>query len=452
MVRDLRNAVMEVNTVFGNGNRGENFHQTIAFMDDTGVEDNVVNLYPEIEYQTLEGFGGAITEAAGYVYSLLSDVEKKELMHAYFSKEGMHYALVRIHIDSCDFCLDQYCALNDEKDPEKIDLSRIEKYILPMLRDAYGEAEKNGIKLKIMLSPWSPPAFMKSNKSRIHGGRLLKEYYGAYADYLCRYIIEFQKYGFEVSRMSMQNEPNASQTWDSCVWSASEQKEFLRDYLYPQMQKCGLENIEIFLWDHNKERLYENMRDIIDEETDKMVAGAAFHWYSGDHFEALDLAGRIYPDKKLILSESCIELCKFDRNDGFKAACSLAHEMIGDLEHGMSAFYDWNMLLNSAGGPHHVENDCLSPFMYDEKRKRLEENLIAKYYRVIAGKIVSGSVRIASTKYTQDIDVTSWKRQDDSIVMIILNKTDENKKITVRINGKIAETLVYPHSISSLEI
>ena len=90
--------------------------------------------------------------------------------------------------------------------------------------------------------------------------------------------------------------------------------------------------------------------------------------------------------------------------------------------------------------------------MYDEKEKRLEENLIAKYYRVIAGKIVPGSVRIASTKYTQDIDVTSWKRQDDSIVMIILNKTDENKKIIVRINGKIAETLVYPHSISSLEI
>ena len=112
--------------------------------------------------------------------------------------------------------------------------------------------------------------------------------------------------------------------------------------------------MEIFLWDHNKERVYEWMRDIIDPETDGLVAGAAFHWYSGDHFEALDLARRRFPDKKLIISESCIEFSKFGGEDALQSALRLSHEIIGDLNHGMTAFYDWNLLLDERGGPNHV--------------------------------------------------------------------------------------------------
>ena len=119
-----------------------------------------------------------------------------------------------------------------------------------------------------MLSPWSPPAFMKTNGSRRFGGRLREDCYSQWAKYLCRYIKEYQNLGFSVKLLSIQNEPKAKQPWDSCLYTAQEEKRFLQEALYPQLQKEGLGEISVCIWDHNKERCFERARDIIDAETD----------------------------------------------------------------------------------------------------------------------------------------------------------------------------------------
>lgn len=180
----------------------------------------------------------------------------------------------------------KYEADSDPEDTEfaKFSFERVEKYILPLLDAA--EAAYGG-KLDIMLSPWSPPAAMKSNQERNHGGKLLPEYRVQWAEYICRYIEEYRKRGYHVKMLTLQNEPKAVQTWDSCIYTAQEQKEFLRDYMWRALCAHGLDDIEIYLWDHNKERVFEWAQTIIDDETTHMVAGMAFHWYSGDHFEAL---------------------------------------------------------------------------------------------------------------------------------------------------------------------
>ena len=146
------------------------------------TENRVVNLYPSVTDQTFLGFGGAITEAAAVTYAQMSEAQKTELLSAYFAPDRMNYQFVRIPIDSCDFSIGEYCGYTESGEP---DFSRMEQAILPMLRDAERVA---GRKIPVMLSPWSPPAFMKSNGSRQHGGKLLPEYYGAWADYLCRYV------------------------------------------------------------------------------------------------------------------------------------------------------------------------------------------------------------------------------------------------------------------------
>lgn len=148
-----------------------------------------------------------------------------------------------------------------------------------------------------MLSPWSPPAFMKTNKDKNHGGRLKEEYRGMWAEYLCRFLEGYRKKGVTVKRISIQNGPAAVQIWDSCVYSAGEGKEFLRDYLYPALCAHGLTDLEIFIWDHNKERLLERALETIDADTDRMITGMAFHWYSGDHLEALQMAHEKFPKK-----------------------------------------------------------------------------------------------------------------------------------------------------------
>ena len=129
------------------------------------------------------------------------------------------------------------CPIHLTGELKTFSFSRTEKYILPMLADAENAAGK---KLKLMLSPWSPPAFMKTNGERKHGGSLKPEYREFWADYICRYILEFRKRGYEVQRISLQNEPKAVQPWDSCIYTAREEKEFLRDFMYPALQKHDL--------------------------------------------------------------------------------------------------------------------------------------------------------------------------------------------------------------------
>lgn len=422
--------------------------QKIEFIDDIGIENEVVNLYPEIEKQRLEGFGGAITDAAGYVYAQMNQDQKNRMLDMYFSDKGLDYSLVRIPMDSCDFSTHMYSAMEDEKDIELETFSfyDTEKYIIPLLEDAQKRSNKS---LKIMLSTWSPPKFMKTNNSRIGGGKLKEEYQKIWAKYFCKYIKEFQKRGYQIERVSIQNEPNAVQKWDSCVYTSEEEKNFLRDYLYPTFEEYSLYDIEIFIWDHNKERMFERAREVIDQDTDCMITGVAFHWYSGDHFEALDLVREYYPNKKLILSESCLEFSKYDRLLEEENAAKLAHDMIGNLNHGMVAFYDWNILLDENGGPNHVKNFCDAPYLFDTKEKHLIERKILKYYWHFAHFIKSGAVRIAHTVYTEKLEVTAWKNPDNTIAVIILNRTKDALTCFLRIQGKSAKIMIDSASITS---
>lgn len=419
----------------------------LEFVHDEEIENELINLYPQMKYQTMEGFGGAVTDSAGYIFSLMDEEQKERMVKQYFGKEGMKYNLVRIPIDSCDFSLEHYEADSDADDEkfEKFSFERVEKYILPLL-DA---AEKEyGEKLEIMLSPWSPPTYMKTNGERNHGGKLKTEYRKRWAEYICRYIEEYQRRGYFVTRLTLQNEPKAVQTWDSCVYTAEEQKEFLRDYMWPALKEHGMEKIQIYLWDHNKERVLEWAETIIDEETVDMVSGMAFHWYSGDHFEALRMVKECFPDKKLLLSEACIEYSKYSADDYLGNAQKYAHDIIGNLNEGMGTFVDWNLVLDEKGGPNHVGNFCDAPYLYDTKEKELQESNILGYLWHFSHFIEEGSVRIGVTRYTDKLEVTAFEK-NGQITFIILNRTDEKIPAYIRIKNECVKIVVEKQSISS---
>lgn len=430
----------------------ENKHKHIAmetgeFLPDQGRENELINLYPQMRYQTFEGFGGAITDSAGYMYSLLDGGQKKELAENYFSPRLMKYRMVRIPIDSCDFSLEHYEADADPEDTgfEKFSFARVEKYILPLL-DAAEEAY--GGKLDIMLTPWSPPAAMKTNGERNHGGSLLPAYRKHWAEYICRYIEEYKKRGYHVTKLTLQNEPKAVQTWDSCIFTAQEEKEFLKDYMWPALCAHGLDDIEIYLWDHNKERAFEWAQTIIDEETDHMIAGIAFHWYSGDHFEALRMIRECFPGKKLLLSEACIEFSKFAADDDLNNAQKYAHDMIGNLNEGMCTFLDWNLILNEEGGPNHVKNYCDAPYLFDTVSHELKERNILDYLWHFTHFIEPGAVRIGVTRYTDELEVTAFSHQG-SIAVVILNRTDRCIPAYLRVGEACVYIEVKPVSIST---
>lgn len=422
--------------------------EELRLIPDGGEENCLLNLYPSMTYQVFEGFGGALTESAGYIYNQMNDEHKAQMLCEYFGADKMGYRMVRIPVDSCDFSLGHYEAVENAEDKTfaGFQLERVEKNILPLLNDAQ---KVYGGTLEIMLTPWSPPAYMKSNRDRNHGGELKPEYRKVWADYICRYIKEFRKRGYLVKRISLQNEPKAAQTWDSCIYSAQQEKEFLRDYMWPALQENDLSDVEVFIWDHNKERAFERACEIIDETTDYMVSGIAFHWYSGDHFNALGMIRERFPDKKLILSEACIEYSKFAADDYLKNAQKYAHDMIGNMNHGMNGFYDWNVVLDESGGPNHVGNFCDAPFLYDTKTKDLIRRNTADYLWHFTHYIKPGAVRIGVSSYSDEVEATAFLNPDNHIVCILLNRTSHDIKVNLRVEDKMVQIIVKSCSIVS---
>lgn len=418
--------------------------QTLSLAPDTqGVENQVVNLCPDVTGQMIEGFGGAVTDAAGYVYAQMPADKRRQLMQDYFSEEGLGYRMARVPMDSCDFSVEMYEAMSDPADTalKSFSTQRQFRYILPMLEDA---REAAGGDLELMLSPWSPPAFMKDNGERKHGGHLLPRYADMWARYLCRYIREFRDRGFRVKRISVQNEPKAVQTWDSCLYSAEEERAFILEHLRPAMEREGLGDIEIFGWDHNKERAYERARVLAGA-----ADGIACHWYSGDHFEALDMIRARWPEMKLVLSESCIEFSKYASDAEYDNALRLAHELMGDLNHGMNAVYDWNLLLDAQGGPNHVGNFCDAPYLYDQAADTLTPRAVLKALRHFAHWIRPGAVRIGVTRYTDQLDVTAFRNPDGSLALVLLNKAEQELPVQLRVEDQLGSFILPPRSLTS---
>ena len=157
------------------------------------LENDLINLRPGFPDQTWEGFGGAITDSAGYVYAQMDKAQRRELMESYF--QDLNYRLIRIPLDSCDFSLSQFEAAPGG-DLSRFSMERAGKYILPMLADAQQAAPQP---LKLMLSPWSPPAAWKTNRRRALGGRLHPERRADWAEYLCRYVEAYCRLGYDLS-------------------------------------------------------------------------------------------------------------------------------------------------------------------------------------------------------------------------------------------------------------
>ena len=432
-------------------NRIREFNEALRFVPDKNNQEiHVVNLYPDVIYQTIGTFGGAVTEAVGVTLRKMPAEQQKQIFDAYFGKNGIGYRAIRAPIDSCDFSLESYSAVEQPDDPEfsTFSLKHDEENIIPYIQAAYRAA---GGSLPVMLSPWSPPAFMKTNRSRC-GGKLKREFYSLWARYICRYIREYRMRGIHVKMLSIQNEPNAEQKWDSCFFSAPEERDFLKDALVPTLDRSGLKDIDLYIWDHNKERIYERAREVITPETDPMVRGIAFHWYSGDHFDALRLVHEKYPEKKLLFSEGCIEYSRYNRKRQLKNAQIYAHDIIGNLNAGMNTFFDWNIVLDEMGGPNHAGNYCEAPILYDTKSRTTEKNLSFYYIRHFSKYILPGARRIATTCYSDQLEVTAFQNPDQTLVVILLNRSSKNLPAVLRLHGQLLRISVKKWSLSTVTI
>ncbi|MBU1404177.1 MAG: glucosylceramidase [Proteobacteria bacterium] len=414
----------------------------------TRPETAAITVDPRKRFQKMEGFGGAFTEAAAVTWQKLPAEKQAEVMRAYFDRDnGLGYTMGRTHINSCDFALGNYA--HDEVDGdfslEHFSIDRDRAAILPMLK----EALRLSGGLKLFASPWSPPAWMKTNRQMNGGGRLLPECRDVWARYYCRYIREYEKEGIPFWGLTVQNEPEASQSWDSCLYSAEEERDFVRDYLGPTLRKEGLGHLNLMIWDHNRDAIYERARVVYDDpEAAQYVWGAAFHWYVGDHFDNLSAVHEAFPDKHLLFSEGCQEGGPHTGEWGVGER--YGRSLINDLNRWTVAWVDWNLMLDASGGPNHVGNYCSAPILADTRAGQPLYQSSFYYLGHFSRYIRPGAERILHATTTDDLETTAFLNPEGTIAVVVMNRTEQAIPFALQCHDRAARTISPPHSIMTL--
>lgn len=404
-------------------------------------ENELINIYPDVTYQQILGFGGAITEAAGYCYSKLSQDKKEKFLEDYFSSYGLNYTLVRLPIGSTDFSFKPY-SYSNKPDLSDFSIQKDKEFILPLLKKA---SEKN--QLTVFSSPWSPPRFMKNTKMLILGGKLLTKYKQTLANYFVKYILAYKAEGIDIKYVTIQNEPNAIQPWESCLYDADEESDFALNYLYPTFEKNNL-STKILIWDHNKERLFTRaLAEFSKKSALDKIAGLAYHYYSKDHFENIRLVREHFPSKLLIHTEGCTGFSDVHSPDEYQNGEIYAHDIIGDLNAGSNGYIDWNIMLDSKGGPNHKKNYCKSPIMLTKDEQDYIKTSSYYYIGHFSKFILPYAKRLAFSNYSENLEITAFKNPDNSIVIVVLNRKWFNINYNICIYDKIIKDQIEPNSI-----
>lgn len=408
-------------------------------------------------FQTMVGIGGALTDASAEVFAKLPVKAQQELMTAYYDADkGIGYNFARTNIASCDFSSDSYAYVADKDSLLKtFSVAHDEKFRIPLIKKAIAAA---GGKLPMFVSPWSPPAWMKDNNSVLHGGMLLPKFYQAWANHYVKFIKTYESMGMPIWGLSVQNEPMAVQSWESCVYTAEEERDFVKKFLGPTLRKAGLGDKKLIGWDHNRDLVFQRASVLLgDPDAAKYIWGIGFHWYetwtgSDMQFENLRRVNEAFPDKKLIFTEGCVEKYSFDRLNDWALGEKYGYAMLNDFNCGTVAWTDWNILLDETGGPNHVGNLCFAPVHADVKTGKLIYTNSYYYIGQFSKFIKAGAKRISCSSNRDKLQCTAFINPDGKIVVVVLNTSNEKLPFKLCISGKAAPVTSLAHSIMTVII
>jgi len=416
--------------------------------------ETCVFVAPGKTFQTFLGIGGAITDASAEVFAGLSPSRQQELLTAYYDpKNGIGYTLARTTIHSSDFSSRSYTYV-DEGDAalKTFSIAHDRQFRIPLIKRAMTAA---GGTLTLYASPWSPPAFMKSNGSMLKGGKLLQEFYPAWAKYVARFIKAYESEGIPVWGITVQNEPMATQTWESCIFSAEEERDFLKLHLGPTLAGEGLADKKIIVWDHNRDLLKQRV-DVIyaDPEAAKYAWGTGFHWYESwsggrEMYENVRAVYECYPDKHLLFTEGCAESFNPDHYQYWPNAERYGRSMINDFNNGTVGWTDWNILLDERGGPNHVGNFCFAPVHANTATGELIYTPSYYYIGHFSKFIRPGAKRVSTVSSRSQLLGTSFVNTDGSMVTVVMNSSDKLATYRLIVDGLSAQQTIPPHAIQT---
>jgi glucosylceramidase len=410
---------------------------------------------PSKKFQTILGIGGALTDASAETFAKLSPAKQEEILGAYYDVDkGIGYTIGRTNIHSCDFSSGSYTYVDEgDKALKSFKVDHDRQFRIPFIKRVIAQA---GGKLTLFASPWSPPAFMKTNGQMLHGGKLKPEFAQAWANYYTKFIKAYEKEGIPVWGISVQNEPMATQTWESCIYSAEDERDFLKNYLGPTMHREGYGDKKIIAWDHNRDLIYQRASTILgDPKAAQYVWGIGFHWYEpwsgGDQmFDNVKLVHETFPTKNLIFTEGCADTFKAAELKAWRLGEMYGRSMINDFNGGAVGWTDWNVLLDETGGPNHVGNFCFAPVHADTKTGELIYTNSYYYIGHFSKFVRPGARRIACAPSRSALLSTAFVNTDGKVSVVVMNKSEQKISYYLWLNGNAAEVNSPPHSIQTL--
>jgi glucosylceramidase len=429
-----------------------------------------ITILQEEEYQTITGFGGSFTESSAYLLNKLSIEKRNKVLQAYFGEEGANYSLTRTHISSCDFSLSNYtyAPVADDIELEHFSIKEDQDDLIPMIKDAM-KISKDGF--NIIASPWTAPPWMKDNK----------KYVGAL--FFSKYLDAYKAEGINIWGITVVNEPHGNgNNWESMHFSPKEMTDFVQNHLGPKLEADGKSGIKILGYDQNREGLNEWV-DVMfkDVNSSKYFAGTAIHWYESTfkYFpKALQYAHHKAPNKYLIQTEACVDsevpkwkddawYWKKEATDWgwdwapeeqkewhpkYAPVNRYARDIIGCLNNWVDGWIDWNMVLDTNGGPNWFKNWCVAPVIV---KPETDEVYFTPIYYTLAHfskYIRPGAKRIGFTNTDDNLMVTSAKNPDGSIAVVVFNQGDKEKSFSLNFKNKNVDIEISPQAIQTIII
>jgi len=409
------------------------------------------------QFQTFLGIGGSFTDASAEVFAKLDNDKQEEFLKAYYdTEEGIGYSLARTTIHSSDFGSASHTYIEEgDKSLDTFSVDKDKQFRIPLIKRA---TEAAGGELMLYASPWSAPAFMKSNNNMLRGGKLLPEYYDTWAAYYTKFIEAYEREGMPIWGITIQNEPMAVQRWESMIYTAQEERDFLKNHLGPVMEKAGYGDKNIVVWDHNRDLITDRANVILDDpEASKFVWGVGYHWYEtwagGDSMhENLAAVKESYPDKQILFTEGTVEGFREDRYQYWPNAERYGRSMIKDFNIGTVGWTDWNLLLDHTGGPNHVSNFCFAPIHADTRSGELIYTPTYYYIGHFSKFIRPDAKRISTSSSRSVLLATSFVNTDSQIATVVMNETDQAidyhffadmQQVSLSIPARSMQTLVY---------
>jgi glucosylceramidase len=412
----------------------------------------VINIDESKTYQSIDGFGFALTQGSAMPIINMNAAKRADLLKELFDTEGGHIGIsyIRLSIGSSDlnekvFSYDDLPAGETDTAMSKFDLGPDHKDVIPVMKQILTVFPT----IKILGSPWSPPAWMKTNNDT-RGGRLKPEYYNAYARYLGKYIQGMRAEGIRIDAITIQNEPLHPGNNPSLLMTAPEEAAFIKNALGPLFKS---ENIttKILIYDHNADRPDYPISILDDPEAKKYIDGSAFHLYGGK-IDALTDVHDAHPDKNIYFTEQMV--VQFGRNKNpnrpkFSIANPVTDLFIGATRNWSKNVLEWNLAANSKFTPYTDRGGCsMCQGAVSIDGDSITRN-VGYYAMAHASKFVRpGSVRIASNE-TDSLFNVAFKTPDGKKVLIVSNNTKQKQTFDIAYKNKSVTTSLGAGSVAT---